>query len=342
MISWQYRDSIGATSDLIPLFKSVLEHCKLHPGEQMLVYADHHTPRHYAAAFLAAGQQLGATVLQITIPTQQPDITEGAVWDAWHNVDLVIDLESISTSVYRPLRVSALAGGTRVLRVTEPEDVLFRLPPDPVVRDRALRSEALVTAAKEFHITSAAGTDITVNIDGLRSHGMWGVADQPGMWDHWPIGLVVVAANRAGTNGKIVIDVGDILLAMQHYVTSPITVTVEEGIIKSIEGGVDAAMLRQYFESGHDPRAYEIAHVGWGCDHRADWNRLARKIPGGTDDAESFLGDLQIAFGRDTSPLLRGTNDVKTHMDFDCLNVNIDLDGRKIIEQSQFVLDELK
>jgi 2,5-dihydroxypyridine 5,6-dioxygenase len=285
----------------------------------MLVYADHHTPRHYAAAFLAAGQQLGATVLQITIPTQQPDITEGAVWDAWHNVDLVIDLESISTSVYRPLRVSALAGGTRVLRVTEPEDVLFRLPPDPVVRDRALRSEALVTAAKEFHITSAAGTDITVNIDGLRSHGMWGVADQPGMWDHWPMGLVVVAANRAGTNGKIVIDVGDILLAMQHYVTSPITVTVEEGIIKSIEGGVDAAMLRQYFESGHDPRAYEIAHV-----------------------AESFLGDLQIAFGRDTSPLLRGTNDVKTHMDFDCLNVNIDLDGRKIIEQSQFVLDELK
>jgi 2,5-dihydroxypyridine 5,6-dioxygenase len=136
--------------------------------------------------------------------------------------------------------------------------------------------------------------------------------------------------------------VGDILLAMQHYVTSPITVTVKVGIITSIEGGVDAAMLRQYFESGHDPRAYEISHVGWGCDHRADWNRLARKVPGGTGDAESFYGDLQIAFGRDTSPLLRGKNDVRTHMDFDCLNVNIDLDGMQIIEKSQFVLEELK
>ena len=120
MISWQYRDSIGASTDLIPLFKTVLEHCKLKPGEQMLVYADHHTPPHYATAFLAAGQQLGADVLQITIPTQQPDVTKGAVWDAWHNVDLVIDLESISTSVYRPLRVSALAGGTRVLRGRAP------------------------------------------------------------------------------------------------------------------------------------------------------------------------------------------------------------------------------
>ena len=72
-------------------------------------------------------------------------------------------LESASEFIARdgsdPWRVSALAGGTRVLRVTEPEDVLFRMPPDPVVRDRALRSEALVTAAKDFHITSAAGTD---------------------------------------------------------------------------------------------------------------------------------------------------------------------------------------
>jgi len=342
MVSWQYRDSIGAATDLIRLFQDVLGHCQLRPDERMMVYADHHSPPHLAAAFIAAAQQLGAQAFQITIPTQQPDVTEGPVWDAWHKVDLVIDLESITTSVYRPLRVSALAAGTRVLRVTEPEDVLFRMPPDPVVRDRAKRSEALVDAAKDFHITSAAGTDIVVNVDGLKSYGLWGVADKPGMWDHWPMGLVVVPANRTGTNGKIVVDVGDILLSMQHYVGTPITVHVEEGIVKSIEGELDAALLRQWFEKWHDPRVYEISHVGWGCEHRADWNRLARKVPGGTSDAESFYGDLQIAFGRDTSPLLKGTNDVRGHMDFDCLDVNIDLDGKQIIEHSQFVIEELK
>ena len=342
MVSWQYRDSIGAATDLIPLFHVVLTHCQLRSDECLMVYADYHSPPHIAAAFIAAAQQLGSDAFQITVPTQQPDILDGAVWDAWHKVDMVIDLESITTSVYRPLRVSALASGTRVLRVTEPEDVLFRMPPDPVVRDRAKRSEALVDEAAEFRITSEAGTDIVVNVDGLKSYGLWGVADKPGMWDHWPMGLVVVPANRKGTNGRIVVDVGDILLSMQHYVGTPITVTVEEGIVTSVEGELDAALLRQWFEKWKDNRAYEISHVGWGCEHRADWNRLARKIPGGTSDAESFYGDLQIAFGRDTSPLLGGRNDVAAHIDFDCLNVSIDLDGRAIIKNGAFVIEELK
>ncbi len=342
MIAWQYRDSIGAATDLVPLFRKVLEYSALKPSERLLIYSDHHSPPHYAAAFVAAAQQIGADVFQIVIPTQQPDIHSGPIWDAWHTVDMVIDLESITTSVYRPLRVSALAGGTRVLRVTEPEDVLFRMPPDPVVRDRAKRSEALVDAATEFHITSSFGTDIVVNKKGRKAYGLWGVADKRGMWDHWPMGLVVVGANRAGTNGKIVVNTGDILLSMQHYVSTPITVTVEEGVITRIEGELDAHLLRQWFEKWNDPRAYHVSHVGWGCEHRADWNRLARKVPGGTGDAESFYGDLQIAFGRDTSPLLAGTNDVAAHMDFDCLGVSISLDGQPIIEQGQFVREDLK
>ncbi len=342
MVTWHYRDTMGAATDLIPLFSRVLEHCKLRAGERLLIYGDHHSPPHFAAAFVAAGQQLGAEAFQIVIPTNQPDITAGPIWDAWHTVDMVVDLESISTSVYRPLRLNALKSGTRVLRVTEPEDVLFRMPPDPVVRDRARRSEALVEAATAFHITSPAGTNIVVNVTGRKAHGLWGVVDEPGTWDHWPMGLVVTGANRAGTNGTIVIEVGDILLAMQHYVSTPITVTVEEGIVTHIEGGLDAHLLRQWFEKWRDPRAYYISHVGWGCEHRADWNRLARKLPGGIGDAESFYGVLQIAFGRDTSPLLDGTNDVAAHMDFDCLKTSIALDGQPITQEGQFIRDDLK
>ena len=342
MVTWLYRDSMGAASDLVPLFSSVLENCKVQPGERLMIYADHHTPGHYTASFLLAARQLGAEVFQITIPTQQPDILEGPIWDAWHQVDMVVDLESITTSVYRPLRMSAIAAGTRVLRVTEPEDVLFRMPPDPVVRDRAKRAEALVKAADSFEITSPAGTDIVVSVAGRQPHGLWGIADKPGSWDHWPVGLVVVGANRSGTDGTIVVDIGDILLSMQHYVGTPIALTVEEGVITKIEGGLDAHLLRQWFESWGDPRAYHISHVGWGCDHRADWNRLARKVPGGTCDSESFYGVMQIAFGRDTSPYIGGENDVPAHIDFDCLNNSISLDGRSILENQRFVLDELK
>jgi 2,5-dihydroxypyridine 5,6-dioxygenase len=213
--------------------------------------------------------------------------------------------------------------------------------PDPVVRDRAKLSEQMVDAAREFHIRSDAGTQMVVNKESRKAFGLWGIADRPGTWDHYPMGLVVVGANRKGTNGTLVVSPGDILLSMQRYVTTKITMQVEEGVIKRVDGGIDAELLKQWLESWHDERAYWISHVGWGCDHRADWNRMAKKAVGGTDDVESFYGVMQIAFGRDTS-FLAGTNDVPAHMDFDCLRNAIALDGKQITSNGEFVLDELR
>jgi 2,5-dihydroxypyridine 5,6-dioxygenase len=325
----------------VPLFRQVLDACAVVESETVLVYADAHSPPHYAAGFVQAAYDLGAISFQLTVPANYPPVETGVILDAFKSSDLVIDLASYGTSIYRPLRTEALKAGTRILRVTEPEDVLFRMPPDPVVRDRAKRSEELVDAASEFQITSAAGTDLVVNKEGRKAFGLWGIADRPGSWDHWPMGLVVVGGNRDGTEGQIVLEPGDILLAMQRYVSTRVTITVREGAIEAIEGGLDAQLLRQWFEQWHDERAYHISHVGWGCDHRALWDRLGRKAHGGTDDTESFYGVMQIAFGRDTS-FLGGTNDVPAHMDFDCLRNTMALDGTTIVEEGEFALDELR
>jgi 2,5-dihydroxypyridine 5,6-dioxygenase len=338
---WEYRPTAAAATELLPLFREVLTACALTPGETVLVYADPHSPPHYAAAFVSAAQELGAISFQLTVPANSDPVETGVILDAFKGSELVIDLASYGTSIYRPLRTEALKAGTRILRVTEPEDVLFRMPPDPVVRDRAKRSEALVDDASVLNIASAGGTDITVNKEGRKAFGLWGIADKPGSWDHWPMGLVVVGANRSGTNGQIVLQPGDILLSMQHYVSTPVTVTVNEGVIEEIDGTLDAQLLRQWFEQWNDARAYHISHVGWGCDHRALWDRLGKKAHGGTDDTESFYGVMQIAFGRDTS-FLAGTNDVPAHMDFDCLRNDIALDGVPVVESGEFVIEELR
>ena len=338
---WEYRPTPAAATELVPLFRDVLTACRLRPDETLLIYADSHSPPHYAAGFMSAAHELGAVSFQLVVPANSPAVETGVILDAFKSSDMVIDLASYGTSIYRPLRTEALKAGTRILRVTEPEDVLFRMPPDPVVRDRAKRSEALVDAAEEFHITSPGGTDVVVSKRGRKAFGLWGIADRPGSWDHWPMGLVVVGANREGTNGRIALQPGDILLSMQHYVSTPVDVTVEEGVITDISGGVDAQLLRQWFAQWDDPRAYWISHVGWGCDHRALWDRLGKKAHGGTDDTESFYGVMQIAFGRDTS-FLGGTNDVPAHMDFDCLGNSIALDGSPMVEDGEFVLPELR
>jgi 2,5-dihydroxypyridine 5,6-dioxygenase len=338
---WEYRPSAGAATELVPLFRRVLEACAVTPAETVLVYADHHSPPHYADAFVQAAQDLDAVSFELVVPANSPAVETGVILDAFKSSDVVIDLASYGTSIYRPLRTEALKAGTRILRVTEPEDVLFRMPPDPEVRARAKASEQLTDAATSFHITSAGGTDIVVNKEGRKAFGLWGATDQPGTWDHWPMGLVVVGGNRAGTNGRIVIEPGDMLLAMQRYASTQVTVTVEEGVITEIAGTLDAQLLRQWFEAWRDPRAYHISHVGWGCDHRALWDRMAKKAHGGTGDAEAFYGVMQIAFGRDTS-FLGGTNDVPAHMDFDCLRNDISLDGQPVLREGEFVSAELR
>ncbi|MFN8449138.1 MAG: hypothetical protein U0521_11240 [Anaerolineae bacterium] len=337
-MNWLYRSTSGAATDLIAAFQRTLALCNLKPGERVMVYADHHTPRHYAAAALSAAQQSGADVFQVTIPMEQGEIREGVVWDLWHGIDLVIDLESVATSVYQPLRVSALAAGVRILRVAQPEDVLLRLPPELDIRDRVRDAEERLRAASEMTVASETGTDLTINLEGRTAFGLWGAADQPGKWDHWSVAVVVGGANRPRTNGTLVLEIGDVLLQTQRYLSSRVSLTIEEGIITRIDGGVDAAMLRQWFAAWNDERAYHISHIGWGCDPRADWGRMARKEPGGIGDAESFAGVFQIAFGRDTSWYIGGgTNDVVAHIDFNCLRHSIALDGRQITDAGSFV-----
>jgi len=192
-----------------------------------------------------------------------------------------------------------------------------------------------------MHITSKAGTDIVVNKEGRKAFGIWGVADRPGTWDHYPQGLVVVGGNRQGTNGRLVLDPGDIMLGMERYASSQVSVEVVEGEITRIDGGLDARLLEQWFREWDDPRVYLISHVGWGCDHRALWNRLGDKGAGGISDTESYYGVMQIAFGRDTS-FLGGTNNVAAHMDFDCLRNSIALDGDPILKEGEFVVEALR
>ncbi len=336
-----FRQTFGGATELVDLFKTVLTHCRVQATETMLVYTDNHSHPHYAAAFMAAGQALGATAFQVNVAANTPAVETGIIAKCWNESDLVVDLASITTSIYRPLRTNALKAGARILRVTDPEDVLYRMPPDPVVRDRAKAAEALLTGARELHVTSAAGTDLRVSIAGRAAFGLWGVADRPGTWDHWPMGLVVIGGNRQGTNGRIVVDVGDLLLAMPRYVNDRITVDVADGVITSIQGGADARVLEKWFAGWKDKRAYWISHIGWGLDHRTVWTRMQRKDEGGTGDAESFYGVMQVAFGRDTS-FLGGTNDTPAHMDFDCLDNSVSVDGLEVLRRGVFTYEAFK
>jgi 2,5-dihydroxypyridine 5,6-dioxygenase len=332
----------SASTELIPLFKKTLELCNLKAGETLLIYADTHTGPHYPAAALGAALELGAEAFEVTVPTTVPENDRGILADIWGGVDMVLDLVSTVAHAYSLLNAAALENNGRVLRCGQPQDVLMRLSPDPVIRRRAKAGAERLKQATTMRVTSEAGTDLTVNVKDRVVLALYSLADEPGRWDNWPSGMVAVGPDETSANGTLVLDLNDVILRLGRYVTSPVKMTLRDGKIVSIEGGAEARLLQDWFASFGEEDAYRIAHIGWGCEHRADWNRMgAYLMDGAVQDQEAFYGNMQIAFGSNTA-IFQGSNACRAHMDFPCRNNSIWLDGEPIMEKGQFLVDEMK
>jgi 2,5-dihydroxypyridine 5,6-dioxygenase len=125
-------------------------------------------------------------------------------------------------------------------------------------------------------VTSAAGTDLTVNMEKAPTVGVWGYCDRPGTVAHWPGGIIVSFPLENTVNGRIVMDVGDINLTFKRYLENQIIMTVENDFVTNIEGsGTDAQMFRRYMEAWDDKNAYGTSHVGWGMNEAARYEALA-------------------------------------------------------------------
>jgi 2,5-dihydroxypyridine 5,6-dioxygenase len=235
----------------------------------------------------------------------------------------------------------ALAAGSRVLMVQEPLAALRRMLPNPAVRARTQAGAARLERAAEIRITSEAGSDFTMRKDGRKGHGQWGIADVPGRWDHWPSGLVACAPLEDSAEGRYVIAPGDVLLGQWRFASSRIELTLEAGLITAIDGGLDAALLREYLSSFGDPDAFRLSHAGWGTDHRADWQQIGM-------DSESFYGSVMVAIGRNVfdAPAAHcgfgGKNATRAHYDICCRGASLWLDGELIVDRGRLVPTDLQ
>ena len=126
------------------------------------------------------------------------------------------------------------------------------------------------------------------------------------------------------------------MLSTGQYVREKVTMEVKDGCITKICGGLEASFLRDdYFAKFDDPNAYRISHVGWGCEKRADWLKFGQ-------DNECYYGNMQIAFGANVGVFINGRTRSKAHMDFPCRSNSYWCDDTQIMDEGQFVIDELK
>lgn len=336
--------------ELISLFRSEFELCKVGPHETLAVLTYEQSRPEYAEASLIAANSLGATAFQLNVRT--PPVAPGsttkttaltgnkAAIESLKSADIVIDLVGL---LWSPEQDEITASGTRMLMIKEPAHVLKRMFPTETLRHRVEAAEDRLGKARTMHITSPAGTDVTYRLGSYRTQCQYGYTDAPGRWDHWPGGFVYTAGEEEGVDGTVVLDVGDLIFPFFRYVTDPIRLTIERGVVTGIDGdGLDAALLRDFMRRWNDPRAYAVSHIGWGLDTTAMWDFLGTDkfaIQCGGADGRAFYGNVLFSTGPNVE--LGGANDTPCHLDMPLRGCDLYLDNEQIIGAGEILIDEM-
>ena len=329
----------------IDAFAQTFELCQVKPGEAVAILSETQSrPINVQLAELAL-LRLKARPFHIVVPTPPqaapvPVRSTGAS-DAVRRLEpvvaalaasgLVVDL-TVEGMLHAPELPAILKGGARLLMISnEHPEALERLVPDPALAPKVKAGVKRLKAAKSMTVTSAAGTNLTINVEGALPAGVWGWCDRPGMVAHWPGGLCLCFPRAGTVEGTLVLAPGDVNLTFKRYLETPVRLHIEKDYVTRIEGeGVDAELTRSYFAAWDDREAYAVSHVGWGMNPRARWDAMAmydKRDFNGTE-LRAFAGNFLYSTGANET----AGRHTLGHFDLPVRGCTIRLDGTTVVE----------
>ena len=329
----------------IDCFAETFALCGVKAGDSAAVLSETQSrPVNVELAALALAR-LGARVFHLVLPSPRlvapvPVRSTGAsdaigrsapVIAALSACTFVADL-TVEGLLHAPELPEILAGGARVLMVSnEHPEVLERCMPDPALEPKVKAGMKRLRAAKLMHVTSLAGTDLTIQLDKAMVGGGWGYTARPGTISHWPGGLCLAFPAQGSVNGTVVMNEGDVNLTFKRYLEKPVVLTVENDFVTDIAGDhLDAELMRGYFAAWGDEEAYAVSHVGWGMNRTARWDAMAFY------DKRDFNGTELRAFGGNFL-YSTGANEVAGrhtlgHFDLPLKGCTVMLDGELVVD----------
>ena len=187
------------------------------------------------------------------------------------------------------------------------------------LEETARRLLAEVEGSREVHVGGAAGTDLTLRVEGrpwlsdALPLGAVGFAN-------YPNGEVYVAPHADGADGLLVADL-TVPYTVPGLVDEPVRLRFEGGRAVSIEGGRAAQMLREL-----------VADAGKGADVIAELGigfNPTVKPRGHVMLDEKAAGTAHVAIGRNTGSY-GGDNEAEIHVDCVFSAPQVEADGRPI------------
>ena len=346
MIASAVRPTEINPAKLAFLFKKQFELCKVTTGETVVCVSDLSTRREYVEASFAAAEALGGDIYEMCV-NSIPSWTKVGVptigkckgtLDAVKAADLVVIFH---VPLFTKWLKEVMDGGTRVLMIIDAPDDLEQLMAPPGLKEALKHAEQRYRTTREVRVVSDAGTDFTYTCGEYPVMTQWGYADEPGHFDHWGAGHIHTFPNEGSAKGTVVIQPGDIvILPFCRYVQDPIRLKIENGFITSLEGGLDAKLMRDWLDEGKanadDRDPYAVSHLGWGLNPQARWYGLAMngdEPERSRAGARVFAGNFLFSTGPNSQG--GGKRTTRGHYDVPMRDCTVMLDNETIIDKGK-------
>lgn len=316
----------------------ICESClKIKSGDRVIILGFTEENQRIAAAIASEAHVMGAEAGVILIPPPLPGVVEppSFVAAAMMASDLVVTLGLVDFG-HTMARKQATAAGVSYAYIPDlMNDELTELGISSedlmAVRERTLLLAERVTNARTAKITTAAGTDLTIPLDGRPGLSLYPVFDAPGHFAIVPFYAEVACApleNKA--HGVAVFDgtvVG--MPGFNGVLPHPIRCIFEKGRVVKMEGGPLAAKLESALKKSGE-NTDSLAELGIGSNH------CMRDVLIGNRRDNGIFGHIHLALGRNTD--LGGVQMSPIHMDLLLCEARLELDGELIIENRQLMV----
>ena len=348
MLSSAIRTMEINPAQLTRLYVDQFRLCAMKPGETVAIVSDIGTRREYIQSAFAAAEELGADIYELCVNTM-PGWTRVGVptigqckgtLEAVAAADIVVIFH---VPLFSRWLKTVLDGGTRVLMIIDAPDALAQLMSPPGLKEACKHAESIYQTTRSVRVTSAAGTDLRWSCGEYPVMTQWGYADERGHFDHWGGGHIHTFPNEGSAEGTVVFSPGDIvILPYCRYVVDPVKLTIREGHVVDIAGGLDAKLMGDWLADGKtastDRDPYAVSHLGWGLNPQALWYGIA--LNGDMPEtsraaARTFPGNFLFSTGPNSQG--GGKRNTRGHYDVPMRDCTIDLDGTAVVECGRIV-----
>src|SRR5215470_17177216 len=330
------------------LFRKEFQLCNLAKGETIVLLSDLGARRDYVQAAFAAAEDLGADIYEMCV-NAMPSWTKVGVetvgrckgtLEAIKSADMLVCLH---IPLFTRWLKEARDAGTRVLMVIDAPDELETLMAPPGLKEAVRHAGARLERAKTMRVTRPGGTDLAVKLGEYPTMIQYGFSEAPGRFDHWGAGHVHTFPNEGSANGTVVFQPGDmVVLPYVRYVESEVRLNVRDGVIRTIEGGLDARLMRHFLEDGkrspEDTDPFAVSHLGWGLNPQARWDAIG--LYGAEQQRVNAAGRVwpgNFLFSTGPNTQGGGKRDTKGHYDVPMRDCTVLLDDEAVIERGRLV-----